>query len=859
MNVGKHERTRSGVHDIQAKLDEQKWIQRQQDLARRLSTNQRHAKLKAQKEATLEYKQQLLKEKKTRRWKTIQSKITFEPPSPSYYSRTPFKPGVFFWIALEQALTSTTLKLQVNVPDLLLCHKHVTWMRTESRMLKVINEFKILEFYKGFKPPNPGEKIPAAVMRVPSSDGPNFKAIPMNFAEFSDTIQKNQVPSLGMIQRYVKFNGTRPAIVRLFFIKQTKDQRATHAWSVFNTTETVNGSYHGKFLVDSTGFDSVDIVSLQGVPMEPYILYAKHIVELLELRFSVRIEEMVLDFLRGEHDTIWLLGCQGFRIDEAVLLVKEQRQLLRESYSESEILDFLHREREQRLAEMHCKLCLLPFKSQEIRNQLPYKTLLLFKERTQRKKKGPLDLSHLRIVSADYLTHSIRICEICYCLVLAEIELMKAEMMLARVLDVPMEVYDVMNPKVYTHPSYLPSKIHQWRVLLYFQHLETLRNSNFDGFYLRYFIFGEWFTRKLPANSSSRLNFAGLHYFFALKSEITRETCHSLDVEFEISATVGSKCLLHGSIHLLKYFNFQMEDQTGIHQQVQLHMFDRESVAGRLVLAVGLACDREVKVKELQSTITRFLTFYIPERTYFSSDNLPEEWMEMFQPGYKTDLTSRVMDSSEEANHMYTPVLPLRHFTPTKSSYRPLTPSASCKHLSCIRPTSTHLPTAKLPLKSQRSTATASTKYDEFVSPMLQTPRIPSAGVTRGISPILEHQADESIEDWELNFPTEDRERTSEEIELAEALINPVDQFLKGKPAERYTDQLRRIVKKPPVSINPELLIIDTDTSLLPTMTTIELLPRPSSGSIRHSRLSSAHRMDAKHRLMRQTYHITKN
>lgn len=855
LQVGQRLKTPKAAQDIQAKLDEQKWMRRQQDLARRLSNNQRHAKLRAQKQASDEFLKLQLHEKKTRRWKGILAKISLEPPTASYYDRTPFKPGVYFFIALEQAVATSKVKLQVNIPDMLLCHKHVAWLRTEARMVRAQEDFKVMEFYRLFHPPNTTERTPAAVLRVPSNDG-HFKSIALSFAEFADTIQKNQLPSLGILQRYVRFNGTYPAIVRLFYIKQTRDQRATHAWSIFNKTETVSGFY-GKHMVDLDGFDTVDVVQLQNGTIEPYIVYAKRVVELLEIRFALRIEEMVLDFLRGEDDLIWLLGCQGFRIDESVLVVKEQRQLLRTSYSASAISQYLQMEHDQRLAEMHCKLCLLPFKSHEITNQLPYKTLLLFKERTMRKKKGPLDLSHLRIVSADYLTHSIRICELCYCLVLAEIELMKAEMMLARVLDVPMEVYDVMNPKVYQHPSYLPGRIHQWRVVVYFKGLETLKKANFDRCFLRYFLFGEWFSRPLPKNWSSSLNFAGLHYFFATKSEVIRETCQSLEVQFEISASASiSAPLLQGSVRLFKFFTFHMNDHSGIHQEIQLHMFANDCVAGKLTLVAGLACDREIKIKDLQSTISRFMTFYVPGRSYFSSDQLPEEWMEMFAEGYKPDMSSLVLDSSEEVKHMYTPVLPFRYFTPSnKRSIRTLTPSASCKQTQSLRPASSHISKAKLTLRSQGSTV--STKYDDFVSPMIQSPRVPSAGITRGISPILEHQVDESVDDWGVvNFPTE-REQNME-VELADVIANPVEQFLKGKPAERYTDQLRRIVKPPLMPLEPELLVLDGDASLLPTMTTIELLPRPSSGSLRPVRVSSAHRLDAKHRLMRQTYSLAK-
>jgi len=285
-------------------------------------------------------------------------------------------------------------------------------------------------------------------------------------------------------------------------------------------------------------------------------------------------------------------------------------------------------------------------------------------------------------------------------------------------------------------------------------------------------------------------------------------------------------------------------------------MFANDCVAGKLTLVAGLACDREIKIKDLQSTISRFMTFYVPGRSYFSSDQLPEEWMEMFAEGYKPDMTSLVLDSSEEVKHMYTPVLPFRYFTPSnKRSIRTLTPSASCKQTQSLRPASSHISKAKLTLRSQGSTV--STKYDDFVSPMIQSPRVPSAGITRGISPILEHQVDESVDDWGVvNFPTE-REQNME-VELADVIANPVEQFLKGKPAERYTDQLRRIVKPPLMPLEPELLVLDGDASLLPTMTTIELLPRPSSGSLRPVRVSSAHRLDAKHRLMRQTYSLAK-
>lgn len=55
---------------------------------------------------------------------------------------------------------------------------------------------------------------------------------------------------------------------------------------------------------------------MKGKVLEPYEYFADQIVNFLYKSYGVRIECIVLDFIKDEHDTIFFTDCNGFRIIE---------------------------------------------------------------------------------------------------------------------------------------------------------------------------------------------------------------------------------------------------------------------------------------------------------------------------------------------------------------------------------------------------------------------------------------------------------------------------------------------------------------------------------------------------------------
>lgn len=49
---------------------------------------------------------------------------------------------------------------------------------------------------------------------------------------------------------------------------------------------------------------------------------------------------------------------------------------------------------------------------------------------------------------------------------------------------------------------------------------------------------------------------------------------------------------------------------------------------------VGIGSDSKIDVKQLPITITRNFGLYFPEKGYFNSDPLPNEWIELIQENY---------------------------------------------------------------------------------------------------------------------------------------------------------------------------------------------------------------------------------
>ena len=97
------------------------------------------------------------------------------------------------------------------------------------------------------------------------------------------------------------------------------------------------------------------------------------------------------------------------------------------------------------MTEVKCNLCLLKYKAFEVDHLVPYKMLVTYKNHTWFTSRYNLDLKHIRVKNADFLSHSLRVCKICYALILQEYELYLTGMSLGRILNIPIQEINVMS------------------------------------------------------------------------------------------------------------------------------------------------------------------------------------------------------------------------------------------------------------------------------------------------------------------------------------------------------------------------------------------------------------------------------
>lgn len=603
------------------------------------------------------------KAKLERHWKQMQAKISFPDPGKDYYDQTPLRPGMWFW---KYLLTSTKVpvsRLKVWIPELLAIFDEVHWAYTDPGKGNVVvsNDFSIGSLYKSFEKYKNGT-TPCAVLRLPGEILSESKAILLNWFDLGEKVLKGQLPTMGVIQTLIKCHGARPTIIRLFHISQSKTNRASYAFSISNTDAAMKNYYAGKYVVCADYHDGIEITPQYGAALRTVKDAGCRVVEYLQQAYLVRFEEIVLDFVRDEQNRVWLLSCKGFRIDMAVQRVKDMKMWVEEGLSEAETKELREAQRDEQLSAVHCTLCRLPYKSYQMKHVLPFKVLLIYKQHTYRSERKRLDLSHIKVTSPDFLSHWVSVCEICYMLLVHEYELLEAEMQLAALLNVPVSTPQLSGTFNYDQPNFMPETMHQWRLLFYFQQLES-HNSllNRSKLYLQYYFLNEYYHYELQLkweDNVTSLQVARLYYFFAVKNPLVVHFCQSTTVHFRITKSRNwADVVAVGDCKPLALFATQLADSSAVVQVMDLLLFQEAEIVARIKLKVGLACDKPVKVKDLPVTITKVDNLYIPEESFFTSDSVPDAWMETFEETYQGLRVSQVVDSSGELEQMYTPVM----------------------------------------------------------------------------------------------------------------------------------------------------------------------------------------------------------
>lgn len=606
------------------------------------------AEARYQAEKLRKYKEQLAEQQKsTRLWQTMNRKIQLEVPE-EYYEHSPLKPGFEFFKQLLMNGKSAQ-GLPIRIPEMLLISNRVLWLRTvetpSGPYLHLQHEFRLIEFHQGF-PRLPG-KQPLAVLRIPSDHVSDLTAVLLNFEDLSSHLNANQFPHSGILQRYIHCRGDILKVTRLFYHMQSKENLSTYAYAI-TATKAAELLNNGQWLLRTDHVGAVEVYPVTGTAVKEAVASAQVVVDFLQKAHSVRIECIVLDFMRDAEGRLWIMSCKGIKVDMTSVIPREINEEMKR-----EVMD-------EQTSSIHCKMCLLPYQPLEVSHLLPFKMLLLFKRHTSHSGRRPFDLSHLRVNTIDFLSHWVRLCEICYLLVLHEYELMETERNLANMLNIPARELDVMNEPQIEQPNFLPPHLNQWRLLFYFHQLEFHHSSpDLSTLHLQYSLFNDKFCYQLEpkwvTGNTARYHLTRLYYFFAENNTEVRNFALSCESNFRIThGKAWENVIAQGTYHPFQSFTCDMCNNSALYQPTTILLFRNDVLYITVHLTIGIARDREVNIHEMPVSIYRHHGVFIPEQSYINSEPLPEVWMEVFTRYYSGVNKTKFDDSQEE---MYTPVL----------------------------------------------------------------------------------------------------------------------------------------------------------------------------------------------------------
>lgn len=548
-------------------------------------------------------------------------------------------------------------KLNLPIPDTLAVFEKYHWANWTNGQLVVTSEFHLATFYASLDRYRLDPFRPIALLRVPAREG-GTKAIPLSWLELGDKVLKSQLPPVCLVQRLLISHGKRPSILRIFYVVREAEGKGSRGYFLSNTKSGMK-AVNGQFIVVSDVCEGIEAFSLTNSSLAPMKFLSFQLVSYLQSVFSVRLLDISLDFLKDRHDQLWLLSCQGFHIDTVVHLARQLQT--------------------DQLSAVHCRLCVLAYPAREMRKTLPFRLLLMYKEHTRGTLREVMDLSHLRVTSVDFLSHSVSVCDLCYQLILQEYDLLQAEQRLARLLNVPFQPDYSSAVRPYEHPNFLPAQLPQWRVLFFFRDLDRYCAGKVVLAYR--FLGGDWKVAFTPKHTD--LNIARIHYFFAALEPETLSYLHSLRLSLSL-ATPSGDLIASGECCPLAFFTSQLQAETAITQSINLLLFHSDELWATLRLEAGLARDAARNIRELPASIQHIGPVYVPEAAFFTCDSLPPAWLEAIAPDFgETSEKSGLTDSSTELEKCYSPIIDLKQLLrpAPKSTQRR---SASMRHFRLI-------------------------------------------------------------------------------------------------------------------------------------------------------------------------------
>jgi len=593
------------------------------------------------------------------------AKINFEPPSETYYENLPIKPGFMFWVSLVTAPRAHINALKLTIPDTILHADRVYWLETQANgcihCTEDVNFYAFLRKTEAQREKLTGPlAVAAGIMRGRGEREDCMQRIVLDWALFRSKMTNREVRPYNMIQQFVRSPGGKPAVLRLFYNRSTRDTAASFAYQIVSlkAEKYEETEMSKRCTVDYTVPGSVEITKATGVALWPLMEAAESVSMYLNRGYNVRIEKIVLDFLKDDTGRLYFSGCKGLILDTATIPQAVRSALSPRSPATSSAARLSQKEateERQKGSFVRCKLCRMHYSNDDLTHSVSLRMLLLFKVHAAKRVDLPIDTSHLKITTSDLLSQTLRVCPYCYVMVTSEFVLVELEKDFAVALNIPYREEELEeDERLNMQLQFLPKTLVQWRVLMHLHALNHFSGVGDDlSLYVKLHTYQTRFLIEDRRDSVATLNVLKGMYFFAHPSKSVRKFLADFKAEFSVES--DTEILLTTSSPILCDFPSSLTPNHALMSKKTITLFS-PSAGGHcdLVVTIGLSCDHICESKYIKAELAKLLDVYVPEEHYCNSDPLPEQWMEHFG---QEPVEVSFEEEFNNANNYYFPTL----------------------------------------------------------------------------------------------------------------------------------------------------------------------------------------------------------
>jgi hypothetical protein len=294
------------------------------------SLQARAAALASSKQSRL--RRELAKQEKEEHFKhrdiKLLEKLACPEPEPGYYEDKPVKPGFDFFSCLMRCPRRDVTKLALNLPNSMYFKDKIFHIYTgPDGLIRYSDNISYQEFYNQIsanqrKASQPFDKV-AAVLRMRGENYSDIRKQVLDYTVFASKMSSHDLNPMSMVQQYVRCAGGRPGVVRLNYFSY--GAKANFGYFVNSLgLEHPSSSQNeelSKCVVNTAKPEHLEVFRQAGAVLKPYEAEAAKIVGFLNKGYNLRINEIVLDFIKDEHGVIWLSGCKRIVFDAVSIRV----------------------------------------------------------------------------------------------------------------------------------------------------------------------------------------------------------------------------------------------------------------------------------------------------------------------------------------------------------------------------------------------------------------------------------------------------------------------------------------------------------------------------------------------------------